>query len=181
MVSRIRESRHWATAASQPTRLKMNTIAGSSPSRSSRSMTSTRDGIQTRRPFPTARGFFDEPGLPLRGDRRSRIRRLLAQSSRAMRSSSWLTGAPSRTKPADASTSDDANRSISWRPTITCWNSGTGRRSSTMVVVSPRTVASQAPNSSALDTVADSEITATDSGRWMITSSHTAPRIRSAR
>ena len=50
-----------------------------------------------------------------------------------------------------------------------------------MVVVSPRTVASHAPNSSALDTVADSEITATDSGRWMITSSHTAPRIRSAR
>ena len=53
------------TAASQPTRLKMNTIAGSRPSRSSRSITSTRLGIQTRRPLPTLRGFFDEPGAAL--------------------------------------------------------------------------------------------------------------------
>ena len=50
-----------------------------------------------------------------------------------------------------------------------------------MVVVSPRTVASHSPNSSAFDTVADSETSDTDSGRWMITSSHTAPRERSAR
>ena len=33
----------------------------------------------------------------------------------------------------------------------------------------------------AFDTVAESEITDTDSGRWMITSSQTAPRERSAR
>ena len=64
---------------------------------------------------------------------------------------------------------------------MTCWKSGTGRRSSTMVVVAPRTVSSQEPNSSALLTVAESETTLTDSGRWMMTSSHTAPRIRSAR
>ena len=51
----------------------------------------------------------------------------------------------------------------------------------TIVVVSPRTVASHSPNSSALETVALSETTATLSGRWMITSSHTAPRERSAR
>ena len=171
----------WLTAASQPARLKMNTIAGSSPSRSSRSTTSTRLGIQTRRPLPTARGFFDEPGLPLRGERRSRIRRELAQSSRAMRVSSSLTGAPSLTKPALASTSEEANRSSRRRPTMTCWNSGTGRRSSTIVVVSPRTVSSHSPNSSALDTVADSDTRVTDSGRWMMTSSHTAPRMRSAR
>ena len=50
-----------------------------------------------------------------------------------------------------------------------------------MVVVSPRTVCSHSPNSSAFDTVAESETSATDSGRWMITSSHTAPRERSAR
>ena len=50
-----------------------------------------------------------------------------------------------------------------------------------MVVVSPRTVASHSPNSSALDTVAESDTSDTDSGRWMITSSHTAPRERSAR
>ncbi len=174
------------TAASQPTRLKMKTIAGSSPSRSSRSMTSTRLGIHTRRPLPTWRPSFDtldfdDPGLPLRGERRSRIRRELAQSSRARRTSSSLTGAPSRTKPALASTSDEANRSSRRRPTITCWKSGTGRRSSRMVAVSPRTVDSHSPNSSALETVAESEISDTDSGRWMITSSQTAPRIRSAR
>ena len=109
------------TAASQPTRLKTNTIAGSSPSRSSRSITSTRLGIQTRRPLPTLRGFFDEPGLPLRGERRSRISRLLAKSSRAIRTSSLLTGAPSFTNPADASTSELANRSCMRRPTMTCW------------------------------------------------------------
>ena len=88
----------------------MKTIAGSSPSRSSRSTTSTRLGIHTRRPLPTARGFFDDPGLPLRGDLRSRINRWLAQSSRATRVSSSLTGAPSLTKPALASTSEEAKR-----------------------------------------------------------------------
>ena len=50
-----------------------------------------------------------------------------------------------------------------------------------IVEVSPRTSASQAPNSSALLTVAESETTWTSSGRWMMTSSHTAPRKRSAR
>ena len=66
-------------------------------------------------------------------------------------------------------------------PTITCCHSGTGRCSSTITSVSPRTVSSQSPNSSALLTVADSETSRTDSGRWMITSSQTAPRNRSAR
>jgi hypothetical protein len=64
---------------------------------------------------------------------------------------------------------------------MTCWNSGTGRRSSTIVEVSPRTVSSHSPNSSALDTVAESATRPTDSGRWMMTSSQTAPRLRSAR
>ena len=63
VVSRMPAFRHWVTAASQPTRLKTKTIAGSSPSRSSRSMTSTRLGIQTRRPLPTWRCpvFFARP------------------------------------------------------------------------------------------------------------------------
>ncbi|CAM3883812.1 hypothetical protein ISCU110981_19250 [Isoptericola cucumis] len=65
--------------------------------------------------------------------------------------------------------------------TLTCCHSGTGRRSLTTTAVSPRTVASQSPNSSALDTVADSDTSCTWSGRWMITSSHTGPRNRSAR
>ena len=50
-----------------------------------------------------------------------------------------------------------------------------------MTSVSPRTSPSQAPNSSALLTVADSDTTLTSGGRWMMTSSHTAPRNRSAR
>ena len=44
----------------------------------------------------------------------------------------------------------------------------------------PRTVAIQAPNSSTFETVADSAAIATDSGSWMISSSQTAPRSRSA-
>ena len=62
-----------------------------------------------------------------------------------------------------------------------CCHSGTGRCSETMTSVSPRTSPSQAPNSSALLTVADSDTTLTSGGRWMMTSSHTAPRKRSAR
>ena len=89
-----------------PTRLKMKTIAGSRPSRSSRSTTSKRLGIQTRRPLPTWRRRWSAapPALAL-GVRRSRIR-LLAQSSRATRTSSALTGAPSFTDPAAASMSE---------------------------------------------------------------------------
>ena len=73
------------------------------------------------------------------------------------------------------------NRSCIVCPTITCCQSGTGRCSETMTSWLPRTSASQAPNSSALLTVAESETTWTSSGRWMMTSSHTAPRKRSAR
>ena len=62
-----------------------------------------------------------------------------------------------------------------------CCHSGTGRTSLTTTRVCPRTVTSQSPNSSALLTVADSETRVTDCGRWMITSSQTAPRNRSAR
>ncbi len=65
--------------------------------------------------------------------------------------------------------------------TMTCCSRGTGRSSETMTSVSPRTACSQSPNSSALDTVALSEIIRTLCGRWMMTSSHTAPRKRSAR
>ena len=62
-----------------------------------------------------------------------------------------------------------------------CCHSGTGRCSLTTAEVCPRTVTSQSANSSALDTVADSDTRVTDPGRWMMTSSHTAPRNRSAR
>ncbi len=62
-----------------------------------------------------------------------------------------------------------------------CCHSGIGRVSSTTTVVSPRTVSIQAPNSSALLTVADKLTRRTSSDRCRITSSHTAPRNRSAR
>ncbi len=55
----------------------------------------------------------------------------------------------------------EAKRSYIRRPTIMCWNSGTGRCSSTTTVVWPRTSCSQAPNSSALLTVADRPMSCT--------------------
>ena len=54
--------------------------------------------------------------------------------------------------------------------------SGTGRRSSMITRVGPRNAPIHSPNSSALDTVADRQTTATDNGRWIRTSSHTPPR-----
>ena len=63
----------------------------------------------------------------------------------------------------------------------TCASSGTGRCSLTITLVSPRTASSHAPNSSALETVAESDTSRTCRGRWMMTSSHTGPRKRSAR
>ena len=48
VVSRRLALRHCWTAASQPLRLKMNMIAGSSPSASSRSTTSIRLGTRAR-------------------------------------------------------------------------------------------------------------------------------------
>ncbi|CAH0326776.1 hypothetical protein SRABI128_05561 [Microbacterium sp. Bi128] len=74
-----------------------------------------------------------------------------------------------------------ANRSTIFRPTMTCCHSGTGRCSETITSVCPRTVSSHAPNSSALETVALRDATWTSLGRWIMTSSHTAPRKRSAR
>ena len=65
--------------------------------------------------------------------------------------------------------------------TIMCCHRGTGRTSDTMMSTPLRTSDSHAPTSSALLTVADSDTTWTSCGRWMMTSSHTAPRNRSAR
>ena len=67
------------------------------------------------------------------------------------------------------------------RPTIMYWLSGTGRCSETITRVSPRTASSHSPNSSELDTVAESPTRLTDSSRLRMISSHTAPRSRSAR
>ena len=61
------------------------------------------------------------------------------------------------------------------------WVSGTGRLSVTMMSVSPRRVRSQPPNSSTLETVAESDTRVTRWSRLRIVSSHTGPRHRSAR
>ncbi|CAM5664198.1 hypothetical protein SBADM41S_02178 [Streptomyces badius] len=100
-------------------------------------------------------------------------------SWRASRTRSGLTSR--RPAPRPPWSVPSSKRSYIRRPAITCCHSGTGRVSETITSVSPRTVSSQSPNSSALDTVADRETSVTDSGRWMITSSHTAPRKRSER
>jgi hypothetical protein len=47
--------------------------------------------------------------------------------------------------------------------------------------VSPRTVCIHAATSSAFETVADSATIAISAGRWMMTSSQTAPRAGSCR
>jgi hypothetical protein len=164
-VSRNPAYRHCATAASQPARLKMKVIAGSRPARSSRSMTSGRTG-----------GRY----LTGRRSRRRPVRRPLftfmrRTSSRAIRRSSGLTFGRSSSRP------ESTNRSYRRVPTSMCCRSGTGRCSSTITWVSPLTACSHSPNSSALLTVADNATTRTDSGRWMMTSSQTAPRNRSAR
>jgi hypothetical protein len=56
------------------------------------------------------------------------------------------------------------------------WLMSTGRFSSMITSVSPRSVFIHSANSSAFDTVAESETVSTSTGRWMSTSSHTAPR-----
>ena len=66
-------------------------------------------------------------------------------------------------------------------PTTMCWYRGTGRSSETTTAHPPRTSPIHAPNSSALETVADRAMICTWRGRWMMTSSHTGPRIRSDR
>ena len=61
-------------------------------------------------------------------------------------------------------------------PTRYRCSSATGRRSSMIAVVAPRTVSIQSANSSAFDTVAERQTRSTSGGRWTMTSSHTAPR-----
>ena len=90
VVSRRLAFRHCVTAASQPTRLNTNTIAGSRPAASSRSTTSNRLGSRG----PRAAGRCAAPGpaaaLRPRGARRSDVRPR-RQSSRAIRISSGFT------------------------------------------------------------------------------------------
>ncbi len=120
---------HWRTAASQPARLKMKVIAGSRPSR-----VEPGDHVRTMRRPPAARGRaaprragagFEMPQPVVDVPQQVRV------DGRARR----------RGRP---------NRSNSRRPTSTCCHSGTGRCSWTITRVSPRTLTSQSPNSSAL-------------------------------
>ena len=166
VVSRSGERRHCLTAASHPARENTNVMAGSNPALSRVLITSARLG-----------------GRYSRGcrSRRSRSRPLPrgCQSARRSASRRWLMW---RNRFGSTSVlSLPSNKSNSRLPTSMCWESGTGRCSSTTTVVSPRTVWIHPPNSSALLTVADRLTSSTSSGRCRITSSHTAPRMRSAR
>jgi hypothetical protein len=181
-VSRIPDPRHWCTAASQPFRLNTKVITGSSPARSSRSMTSDRDGGRYRGLWLPPRTLAPPPP-----DQESKRR----SCSCTYRTSSGSTTARPRSRvdsprgvcshSAACAAGRSANRSKTRPPTSMCCHSGIGRTSLTTTWVSPRTVTSQSANSSALLTVADSDTSRTCSGRWMITSSQTAPRNRSAR
>ena len=170
VVSRSPARTHWATAASQPARLKMKVIAGSSPSRSSRSSTVIRDG--GRKPTRRRR-------RPRRGCGRARSQTAVADcrsSSRVARTSSGSTcSSPSRPgvqrEQVEQPVADHHVLPQRHRPVLVDDDRRCRRARST----------SQSPNSSALLTVADRLTSATCSGSWRITSSHTAPRNRSAR
>ena len=60
--------------------------------------------------------------------------------------------------------SAEPNRSNMRLPISMCCHSGTGRCSCTITFVSPRTETSHSPNSSAFDTVAESDTIRTDAG-----------------
>ena len=139
-----REREHWASAASQPARLKMKVIAGSRPSESSRASTSGRGGgrYAERGPRPRPRpARFPGPG-PVGGLALLEVAHQFLVHHHARVRARLLRVV--------------SNRSNIREPTRMCCHSGTGRCSSTTItVVSPRTVSIQAPNSSALLTVAD--------------------------
>ena len=210
-VRRSRARAHWSTAPSQPAREKMNMIAGSRAASSSSSTISGRRGVRCPPPrrgsAPRPREPCPPPGPRPCEDRcwpepRGRCRPLVPLRPRGLRPRgppvrsstgrekevtrsiwgfTWRSGRAPGPWETTASPSASTNRSSSSSPTITCCHSGTGRVSETMMSVLPRTSCSQAPNSSALETVADSETSCTERSRWMMTSSHTGPRSRSAR
>ncbi|MCY1219668.1 hypothetical protein D9M72_316530 [compost metagenome] len=201
VVSHNPAETHWATAASQPAREKMNVMEGSRSWRSRLAITWGRLALRTGLCWPPWPWRLSPRWCCwrrwLRPPCPKRAREFIWLSVRAIASRSGFTSKPrSRAalavivvaagsdSPSGAISSNvvsPAKRSTISRPTMTCCQSGTGRCSETMTSVCPRTVSSHAPNSSALETVALSEATWTSLGRWMMTSSHTAPRKRSAR
>ena len=131
-VRRRPACKHCLTAASQAILEKMNVIAGSKLSPCSFSIMSARD----MRSLGSAK----------------RPRRFLPRDARLVISRSRL-NTSGFTRPGAS------KRSNKRLPIRTCWNNGIGRISLTITSVSPRTSPSHSPNSSALETVADSEIT----------------------
>ncbi len=179
-VNRRPAATHCATAPSHPAREKMNAMAGSRPASSSRSTTMNR-GVGRLLPWPPpcARTPCPRPRYPRSpGPRRPCCAAPSSRSRRTTRASSGLIGGLT---PGSVGSTWPAYRSCSAPRASTCWPRGTGRCSLTTTAVSPRTAVSHSPNSSALDTVAESDTSCTSSGRWRITSSHTGPRNRSAR
>ena len=151
----------------------MKVIAGSSPSRSSRSMTSAR----VAPPPGRHRAAKPRPPAPPPGPRPRRAgARGVRHRARRRRVPTPPRRGSASTRPRCSERADrreqvgvdpvsPTNRSKIACPTIMCCHSGTGRCSETMTSVSPRTSPSQSPNSSALLTVADSETTCTSLGQ----------------
>ncbi len=172
VVRRTPHDRHCWTAASQPARLKMKMIAGSSPARSSCSTTSARLGVP-------------RPGRP-RGGRRPRPRwlRTIRLSSRDRRRSSGLTRAgPGTTRPSAAVIGvSSANRSyIRWPDHHVLPQRHRAVLGDDHLGVAAHGVEPVAELLGVADRRRERHDAGRRPGRWMITSSQTAPRNRSAR
>ena len=131
-VRRSPACRHCFTAASHPMREKMKVIAGNKLSPCNFSMMSARD-IRSLGSAKRPLRFLPKEA------------RLVISRSRFSTSGLTRPGASKR-----------SNKRF---PINTCWNKGIGRISLTITSVSPRTSPNHSPNSSALETVAESEIT----------------------
>ena len=138
VVNLIPACKHCLTAASHPTREKMKVIAGNKDIRCNFSIISALD---KRFESSIHREFL--PALDL-------TRRNASFSSLSI---------------SGFTCPGFVNRSTSLLPIRTCWYNGIGLTSLTMTSIVPRTSPSHSPNSSALETVAESDITCTLSMR----------------
>ena len=175
VVSRRFACTHCLTAASQPTRLNTNTMAGSSQSRSSRSTTSS--GLAARpadrcRPACGHRTCRRAPACPWASAVLHPAARpvVAGQPHELVVDRRSLLHEPGRH--VDVGGREQVEQPLADRHVLV-------ERHRAPLLHDGGGVAAHglrhSPNSSAFDTVAESETSATDSGRWMITSSHRHP------
>ncbi len=164
-LSTMPASTHDLAASSHWLRLKMKKIDGSSFLSSRSSTVSTRPG----RGQATTADAWTPLALGCRPSSSVRGRRRIADSS-SRSASRFDAAAEEHVQQVEPFSSRSATRYL--------LSSATGRVRSMTASVGPRTVLIQSASSSTLLTVADRAISRTCWGRWMITSSHTGPRIR---